>query len=144
MSEQNGSVWMEDNSQNGNVSAWAEGSMEERPAIQDEVKNSKASEGDFVSGPVSRGTEKRNTAYMETEETKRMKASFNFFGPAALVYSAFYVFCLFRNGSGITYPFFVGGSLLFMCLSLSKLGMSLKKGSRFYMAAMILLGISTF
>ncbi len=85
-----------------------------------------------------------NPARMETEETKRMKDNFDFFGPAAFLYAVFYVFCMFRNGSGITFPFFVGGSLLFMCLSLSKLGITLKKGSVFYMAAMVLLGISTF
>ncbi len=85
-----------------------------------------------------------NPAHMDTEETKNMKNNFDFFGPAAFLYAVFYVFCMFRNGSGITYPFFVGGSLLFMCLSLSKLGITLKKGSVFYMAAMVLLGISTF
>ena len=85
-----------------------------------------------------------NSAHMDTEETKFMKANFDFFGPAAFLYAVFYVFCMFRNGSGVTYPFFVGGSLLFMYLSLSKLGITLKKGSIFYMAAMVLLGISTF
>jgi len=85
-----------------------------------------------------------NSTHVDTEETKRMKANFGFFAPAAFLYAVFYVACMFRNGSGITYPFFVGGSLLFLCLSLPKLGITLKKGSVFYMAAMILLGISTF
>ncbi len=80
----------------------------------------------------------------DTAETKCMKDNFNFFGPVAFLYAVFYVFCMFRNGSGITYPFFVGGSLLFLRLSLSKLGITLKKGSVFYIAAMVLLGISTF
>lgn len=144
MSEQNGSAWMEDNGKNRNVTAWSEGNMEEKPAVQDEVRNAIASGSNFVNGAVSEGAKQQNTAYMETEETKRMKENFHFFGPAAFIYSVFYVFCLFHNKSGITYPFFVAGSLLFMRLSLSKLGMSLKKGSKFYMAAIILLGISTF
>lgn len=80
----------------------------------------------------------------ETEETKRMRENYGFIAPAAFVYAAFYAFCMYKNGSGITFPFFVGGSLVFFCLSFSKLGITLKKGSVFYMAAMILLGISTF
>ena len=87
---------------------------------------------------VSKGAEK------ETEETKRLKDNFGFFGPAALIYAVFYTFCMYRNGSGVTFPFFVAGSLLFLYLSLAKLETTLKKGSAFYMAAMVLLGVSTF
>lgn len=83
-------------------------------------------------------------AEKETEETKRLKGNFGFFGPAALIYALFYTFCMYRNGSGVTFPFFVAGSLLFLYLSLAKLGTTLKKGSAFYMAAMMLLGVSTF
>lgn len=81
---------------------------------------------------------------METEETKRLKENYNFFGPAAFIYAVFYALCMFRNGSGVTYPFFVAGSLLLLYLSLSKLGTTLKRGSTFYMVSMMLLGISTF
>ena len=80
----------------------------------------------------------------DTEETKRMKEGFGFFGPATFLYAAFYAFCMYRNGSGVTFPFFVAGSLLFLCFSLSKLETTLKEGSIFYMAAMVLLGVSTF
>lgn len=83
-------------------------------------------------------------AEKETEETKRMKERFGFFGPAAFVYAVFYTFCMYKNGSGVTFPFFVAGSLLFLCLSLTKLETTLKKGGVFYMGAMVLLGISTF
>lgn len=81
---------------------------------------------------------------VETEETKSLREKFSFFCPAALVYALFYTFCMYKNGSGITFLFFVGSSLLFLYFSLSKLGLTLKKGSIFYMAAMVLLGISTF
>ena len=60
------------------------------------------------------------------------------------MYAVFYAFCMYKNGSGITFPFFAAGSLLFLCLSLSKLEITLKKGSAFYMAAIIALGVSTF
>lgn len=80
----------------------------------------------------------------DTEETKRMKQNFPFFGPVTFVYSVFYAFCMFHNGSGVTFPFFMVGSLLFLYFSLSKLGISLKSGSWFYMISMILLSVSTF
>lgn len=80
----------------------------------------------------------------ETEETKRLKENFGFIGPLAFGYAVLYAFCMYRNGSGVTFPFFVAGSLLFFFLSFARLGISVKKGSGFYMAAMLLLGISTF
>lgn len=80
----------------------------------------------------------------DTEETKRLKQNYGFFGPAAFLYAVFYTFCMFRNGSGVTFPFFVAGSLLLLCLSLSRLEITLKSGSAFYMVGMMLLGISTF
>lgn len=80
----------------------------------------------------------------ETEYTKRLKRQFGFFAPATLLYAAFYAFCMFKNSSGITFPFFVAGSLLYLCFCLSKLEISLKKGSIFYMIGMMLLAVSTF
>lgn len=80
----------------------------------------------------------------ETAETKRMREQFNFFGPVTLVYAAFYAFCMFHNGSGITFPFFLAGTLLYFVFSLSKLEITLKKGSIFYMIGILLLGVSTF
>lgn len=79
----------------------------------------------------------------ETEETRKLRDNFGFFGPAAFFYASFYAFCMYRNGSGVTFPFFVAGGLLFLHFSLSKLGTTLKRGSIFYMVAMVLLGIST-
>lgn len=80
----------------------------------------------------------------DTEHTKRMKENFPFFGGVTLVYAIFYAFCMFRNGSGVTFPFFMAGSLLYLCFSLSKLEISLKKGSWFYMISVMLLAVSTF
>ncbi len=80
----------------------------------------------------------------DTPETKRMKEGFSFFGPATFCYALFYTFCMFKNGSGITFPFFIAASLLYLCFSLSKLELILKKGSAFYMVSMMLLAVSTF
>lgn len=80
----------------------------------------------------------------DTEETKRMRNGFGFFGPVTFAYAVLYAFCMFHNGAGITFPFFIAGSLLYLCFSLNKLGISLKKGSVFYMVSMMLLSVSTF
>lgn len=80
----------------------------------------------------------------DTQETMRFKENFGFFGPMTFLYAVFYAFCMFHNGSGITFPFFAAASLLFLCFSLSKLGLTLKKGSGFYMTGIMLLAASVF
>ncbi len=46
------------------------------------------------------------------------RISYPVFGGASAVYALFYTFCLYKNASGITYPFFVAGTLcyLFFCM----------------------------
>lgn len=149
-------VWLENKENRESASPWAEENMMAQPAQQEgntdkaareaagENTGKDGKEGNPADVPPFNGGAFRRENQGDTEETRRMKDNFDFFGPAAFLYGVFYVFCMFRNGSGITYPLFVGGSLLVLYLSLSKLGMSLKKGSAFYMSAMMLLGISTF
>lgn len=79
-----------------------------------------------------------------TEETRKMKENYRFFGPATFAYALFYAFCMYKNGSGITFPFFVASSLLYFCYSLKKLGLTLKKDSVFYGVIMMLLAVATF
>lgn len=78
----------------------------------------------------------------ETIMTRQMRFQFSFFGLASMVYALFYAFCLYKNASGITYPFFVAGTLCYFFLSMKKLGVPYKKGSLFYVISIILLGIS--
>ncbi len=78
----------------------------------------------------------------ETEYTRNMKRQFPLFGIGCLLYSAFYAFCLYRNTSGITYPFFVVGTLCCFFFSMKKLGVPFKKSSICYIMAITLLGIS--
>lgn len=78
------------------------------------------------------------------EYTNRLKGNFGFFGAATLLYALLYGLCMFKNNSGVTYPFFIAGSLLYICLSLSKLEISLKKGALFQMICMMLLAVATF
>lgn len=81
--------------------------------------------------------EKEDTVY-----TKRLKANFPFFSIGSLLYAIFYTFCLYKNTSGITYPFFVAGTLYYFFFSMKKLGVPYKKDSIFYMISIFLLGIS--
>lgn len=67
----------------------------------------------------------------DTEESERMRAGFGFFGPATFAYAVLYAFCMLHNGSGLTFSFFIAGGLLYLCCSLNKLGISLKKAAYF-------------
>ena len=81
----------------------------------------------------------------EPENAKKQKANplFPFMAVGSLIYAFFYTLFLYRNNSGITYPFFVGGTCLFFCFFLKKLGTAVKKFSVFIMVSLMLLGIST-
>ena len=79
----------------------------------------------------------------DTEQTKRMKEQFGFFGPATLLYAVFYAFCMYQNPSGITFPFFVAASLFYLHCCLTRLGGISRKESAFYAVSMMLLAIST-
>ncbi len=110
-----------------------------------ESKNEVTTEERTIQQPyVVQSPMRGNAAKQDTEYTKRMKANFGFFGPVTFLYAVLYAFCMFQNGAGITFPFFVAGSLLYLYLCLSKLEISLRKGSTFYMVSMMLLSISTF
>ncbi|MCM1122250.1 MAG: DUF4173 domain-containing protein [Eubacterium sp.] len=78
----------------------------------------------------------------ETVYTKTLKEHFSFFGIGSLLYAIFYTFCLYKNASGITYPFFVIGTLCYFFFSTQKLGVPYKKDSVFYIVSLMLLGIS--
>lgn len=41
-------------------------------------------------------------------------------GAASVIYALFYTFCLYRNASGITYPFFVVGTLVYFFFCMKK------------------------
>lgn len=64
-------------------------------------------------------------------------------GIVSILYAAFYAFCLYKNASGITYPFFVAGTFCFYIYCMKRLEVPRKKDAVFYIAATVLLGIST-
>lgn len=68
---------------------------------------------------------------------------FPFMAVGSLIYAFFYTFCLYKNASGITYPFFVGGTCFFFFFYLKKSRVTAKKFSLFIIISLMLLGIST-
>ena len=81
---------------------------------------------------------------LQTKHTENLKKHFGILGPACVLYSCFYALCLYKNGGGIAYSFFLAGSLWFYCFCLKKLEISLKKDSAFYIVSILLLGLSAF
>lgn len=73
-----------------------------------------------------------------------MKEKYNIFGFASAIYAVFLTFCLYHNTQGITFPFFVAGTLFYFCYSMKKCGGSPKKDDWFYFISLMLLGISVF
>lgn len=114
--------------------------MDENAAVSNEPN--KAENDQMQALKVVEGA--KSPVKKETEETRKMKENFSFFGPATAAYALFYAFCMYRNASGITFPFFVAGSLWYFCYSLKKLGITLKKGSAYYLVSTMLLAVSTF
>ena len=98
----------------------------------------------YAAGPMPYMNYPQPKVKPETEQTKNLKSNFRSLSIACFIYACFYAFCMYRNGSGITYPFFLAGSLWFYCYCMKKLGVSSKRGSIFYMSSILLLGISTF
>ena len=85
--------------------------------------------------------------------------SFGIYGAVSALYALFYTFCLYRNASGITYPFFAAGTLLclFYCMKKYRVPSGSWDGqaaeghtqqekmeTAFYAGSILLLGISVF
>ena len=80
---------------------------------------------------------------MKEDSLRKEYSQFSFMGIGSLIYAVFYTFCLYKNSSGITYPFFVGGTCLFFFFYLKNSGITAKKFSLFLTISLILLGLST-
>lgn len=84
-----------------------------------------------------------NNNVSEPKPAKTSNPLFPFMGIGSLIYAFFYTLFLYKNGSGITYPFFVGGTCLFFFCYLKKSGITAGKFSVFITISLVLLGIST-
>lgn len=82
------------------------------------------------------------------EEGKKINGQradiFRRLGPASLFYAVIYTFCLYQNLNGITSPLWAAASVCYLFYVIKSSGKALKKGSRFLMAVLVLLGISNF
>lgn len=63
--------------------------------------------------------------------------------PASLAYALFFTFCLYKNASGITYPFYVAGTIGFAVYTIRKSGISWRGEHILTLAASLLIGISS-
>ena len=52
------------------------------------------------------------------ETTTPVNPLFPFMGIGSLLYALLYTICLYHNPSGISYPFYIGGTCLFFCFFL--------------------------
>ena len=79
----------------------------------------------------------------ENLKEQKMISNFPFFIWGTLAYALFYVVCLYKNGSGITFPLFTAGTIVYFVLCMRKLDVKVKRYSIFYMICIELLGLST-
>jgi len=91
---------------------------------------------------VTNNSNTENSLNTEKKETVS-NPFFTFMEAGSLLYAFLFTFFLYKNNSGITYPFFVGGTCCFFFLYLRKSGITAKKTALFPFISMILLGIST-
>ena len=64
--------------------------------------------------------------------------------PASLIYAVFSTFCLYKNLSGVTMPFFGIATLAFMIYGLKLYNVEIKRASWFYGSTLLALSISNF
>ncbi|MEE1028696.1 MAG: DUF4173 domain-containing protein [Agathobacter sp.] len=62
---------------------------------------------------------------------------------ATLIYAIFFTFCIYKNFAGITAPFLAAATVGYAIFCLKEYKINIKKDSIFYMAAIILLGVSS-
>lgn len=93
----------------------------------------------------------KNQNMAELQKLEKEEKRFRRLGMGSCIYALFYTFCLFRNASGITYPFFVGATLLYFGYYTAKYAESCAKEHglwvkascyrRFLVAAVLILGV---
>lgn len=75
------------------------------------------------------------------EEQQESAMRFKMLSVGCFFYALFYTFCLYKNKSGITYPFFVGGTLYFFGYYFKKYGATAAKDRKFLVGSMLVTGI---
>lgn len=81
--------------------------------------------------------------HSEEKKPSPLREKFGLFGMATFGYAALYVFCMYENKSGITFPFFIAGSLFYFYFCFQKLNLPWKKGHVFEVLSILLLAVAT-
>lgn len=76
------------------------------------------------------------------ETTKPVNPLFPVMGIGSLLYALLYTICLYHNPSGISYPFYIGGTCFFFCFFLKKCNRTLKPMTVFDLISLELLALS--
>lgn len=111
------------------------------PKLQQETTNSR--------GQETRGSYAASTAQTRMVKPPR-KGQFELFGVASFIYGILFAFCLYNNPSGVTFPFYIIGTLIYFIFCINKFSpidkgqFFNKSGNKFYVVSIVLLGISVF
>ncbi len=78
-----------------------------------------------------------------TVKHRNFEVKYEIFAPACFFYAIFYTFCLYKNMSGITFPFFAAGTAGFLAYCSARCGITWKKKNYFSVLLMMALALST-
>lgn len=82
------------------------------------------------------------TAEEKKKDQSARPGLINTIAPASFLYAIFFTFCLYKNASGITYPFYAAGTIGFAVYTIRKSGISWRGEHILVLAASLLLGVS--
>ena len=116
------SIQIDNTIQTGNISH-ADGHTSQTGSASHTGDNPTQTSQPWVFTPAAPAAPQPNSL-SEEEKEKRIR-HFRLFSMTSVIYALFYTFCLYKNASGITYPFFTGGTLFCFFLSLKKLGINI-------------------
>ena len=91
--------------------------------------------------------DKESEIFIKNEEEKKTyqyDENFLVFFVATLVHAIIYAICVYKNPSGLAYGAFVVSGMIYILFCLKKMELRIKKGSIFYIVAIIILGVATF
>ncbi len=92
---------------------------------------------------LEQAVQEHNAIQPQTQQKKADTEIIKKTGLVSFFYAIFFTFCLYKNGSGITYPFYVAGTVCFCIYTIRKSGISWKGEHILLLVAGLLLGIST-
>lgn len=80
---------------------------------------------------------------IKQSEPGKILQNFPYFAVTSFLYGIFFTFCLYRNLTGILFPVWVVGTILYFIFAFSKLELKWKKSSWVFATAIFLLAVST-